>query len=225
MALTLDLFVRKRLTYQDLNNKIQIPIQNYINQKCVIQDEVSAGIAANKIIRRDANGRAKVAAPVENDDIARLDTVKAVTLDSIGAASKTHTHTRSQITNFSHTHTRNEITDFNHTHSNATTSAAGFMSASDKTKLNAITIEKIAVGNYSGNGNSSWRNISVGFSPKMVIVGTSGPDTSQLWFATSSGSAHTNIEVNSSGFRVRAEGSTTSNPNRSGSTFRYCAIR
>ena len=84
MALTLDLFVRKRLTYQDLNNKIQIPIQNYINQKCVIRDEVSADIAANKIVRRDANGRAKVAAPVEADDIARKAEVDAA-VNSLGS--------------------------------------------------------------------------------------------------------------------------------------------
>lgn len=30
---------------------------------------------------------------------------------------KTHTHTKSQITDFSHTHTKSEITDFSHTHS------------------------------------------------------------------------------------------------------------
>ena len=77
MALTLDLFVRKRLTYQDLNNKIQIPIQNYINQKCVIQDEVSADIAANKIVRRDAQGRVKFAAPEEPEHGARKAEVDA----------------------------------------------------------------------------------------------------------------------------------------------------
>lgn len=71
MPLTLELFVRKRLTFQDLNNKIQKPIQDYINLNCVLQDEVSTDIAANKIIRRDANGRVKVAAPVAADDIAR----------------------------------------------------------------------------------------------------------------------------------------------------------
>lgn len=63
MSLSLELFVRKRLTFQDLNNKIQLPIQNYINEKCVIQDEVSEDIAAYKIVRRDAQGRVKFAAP------------------------------------------------------------------------------------------------------------------------------------------------------------------
>ena len=28
-----------------------------------------------------------------------------------------HTHTKSEITDFSHTHTKSEITDFSHTHS------------------------------------------------------------------------------------------------------------
>lgn len=129
-----------------------------------------------------------------------------------------------------HTHVRSDITDFNHTHNNATTSAAGFMSTTDKSKLDAITIEKIAVGSYTGNGSTSWRNISVGFSPNMVIVGTSGSKTPVrdytpwLWLATSSGTTKENIEVTSTGFRVRKDES-NANPNVEDETFRYCAIR
>lgn len=97
MALTLDLFVRKRLTYQDLNNKIQIPIQNYINQKCVIQDEVSVDIAANKIVRRDAQGRVKFAAPEEPEHGARKAEVDAA-VNSLGSQINTQINTlKSQI--------------------------------------------------------------------------------------------------------------------------------
>lgn len=78
MALSLELFVRKRLTYQDLNRKVQQPIQNYINQYLVHQSEVSTGAVGDKIIKRDALGRAKVSAPSANDDIARKDTVDTV---------------------------------------------------------------------------------------------------------------------------------------------------
>lgn len=37
-------------------------------------------------------------------------------LEEIGAAAETHTHTKSNITDFSHTHTKSDITDFAHTH-------------------------------------------------------------------------------------------------------------
>lgn len=125
--------------------------------------------------------------------------IKIASLSGIVEQIKPHTHAKSDITDFSHTHVRSDITDFN------------------------ITIEKIAVGSYTGNGSTSWRNISVGFSPNMVIVGTSY--TSQLWFATSSGTPDKNIEVISTGFRVRAEEEIITTPNRNGYTYHYCAIR
>jgi len=42
----------------------------------------------------------------------------------IGAAPSSHTHTKSQITDFAHTHTKSEITDFAHTHGNITNAGA-----------------------------------------------------------------------------------------------------
>lgn len=107
MALSLKLFVRKRLTYQDLNNMIQIPIQNYINQKCVIVDDVSVSPVGNKIAKRDANGRMKAAAPVAVDDVARLGEINGletminnISVESLGAAPEEHQHVVSDITNF-----------------------------------------------------------------------------------------------------------------------------
>ena len=43
-------------------------------------------------------------------------TLPTATLDEIGAAPKTHTHTKEEITNFTHNHTKTEITDFAHSH-------------------------------------------------------------------------------------------------------------
>ena len=43
-------------------------------------------------------------------------TEKAVATALGGKAASSHTHTKSQITDFSHTHTKSEITDFSHTH-------------------------------------------------------------------------------------------------------------
>lgn len=37
-------------------------------------------------------------------------------LTDLGVAAASHTHTKSNITDFTHTHTKNEITDFNHSH-------------------------------------------------------------------------------------------------------------
>lgn len=69
----------------------------------------------NRIVQRDSAGRAKVAAPAAADDIARKDTVDAV---------------QSNLTN--------HIGSGGSAHAVATTSQAGFMSASDKSKLNGI---------------------------------------------------------------------------------------
>ena len=63
-------FIREILSYQKLNGRFNV-LKNFINEQCVHQDETAKDIVGNNIIRRDANGRAKVAAPVEADDIAR----------------------------------------------------------------------------------------------------------------------------------------------------------
>jgi hypothetical protein len=69
-------FIRETLTYQKLNSRFHV-LKNFINEQCVHQDETAQEIAGNKIIRRAANGTAKVAAPVEDDDIARKAEVDA----------------------------------------------------------------------------------------------------------------------------------------------------
>ncbi|MCM3560577.1 hypothetical protein M4D57_18590 [Brevibacillus borstelensis] len=76
----------------------------------------TSAATASRIIMRDANGRAKVAAPSAADDIARKDTVDAVQANL-----------------------NNHIGTGGTAHAAATTSAAGFMSASDKSKLDGAT--------------------------------------------------------------------------------------
>lgn len=70
-------FIREILSYQKLNGRFHV-LKNFINEQCIHQDETTKEIAGNKLIRRDANGTAKVAAPVEADDIARKAEVDAV---------------------------------------------------------------------------------------------------------------------------------------------------
>ena len=53
----------------------------------------------------------------------------------------------------SHTHTKSEVTDFAHTHSDATTSVAGFMSSTDKTKLDGIASSANNYSHPTGDGN------------------------------------------------------------------------
>jgi hypothetical protein len=69
-------FIREILSYQKLNGRFHV-LKNFINEQCVHQDETTKEIAGNKLIRRAANGTAKVAAPVASDDIARKAEVDA----------------------------------------------------------------------------------------------------------------------------------------------------
>jgi hypothetical protein len=49
-----------------------------------------------------------------------------------------HTHVKSDVTDFDHGHVKADIVDFAHSHSDATASASGFMSYTDKNKLDGI---------------------------------------------------------------------------------------
>ena len=69
-------FIREILTFQKLNGRFNV-LKNFVNEQCVHQDEVAATVAGNKLIKRAANGTAKVAAPVASDDIARKAEVDA----------------------------------------------------------------------------------------------------------------------------------------------------
>ena len=79
-------FIREILSYQKLNGRFHV-LKNFINEQCVHQDETTKEIAGNKLIRRAASGTAKVAAPVEADDIARkaeVDAVADAAADAVG---------------------------------------------------------------------------------------------------------------------------------------------
>lgn len=65
-------------------------------------------------------------------------------------------HTHSEYANSDHTH--NEYATSGHTHSAATTSVAGFMSTSDKTKLNGIAEGASAVGEAWLNGAEAFND-------------------------------------------------------------------
>jgi len=70
-------FIREILTFQKLNGRFNV-LKNFVNEQCVHQDEVATDVVGNKLIKRAANGTAKVAAPVEEDDVARKAEVDAV---------------------------------------------------------------------------------------------------------------------------------------------------
>lgn len=96
--------------------------------KAILDAAVSAA-TANAIIKRDASGRAQVAAPSAAADIARKDTVDAVQTNLTTHAADTTAHL-----------TAAERNTWNAKASTAaaTTAAAGLMSASDKSKLDGV---------------------------------------------------------------------------------------
>lgn len=86
---------------------------------------------ANRIISRDAAGRAQVAAPSAAADIARKDTVDAAITTAASDATGKANAVQSNL--MAHIGTGGAA------HAAATTSAAGFMSAADKSKLDGVT--------------------------------------------------------------------------------------
>lgn len=50
-------FVRERLTFQKINNRISIPIQNYINNYCLKTSDVSPVPTPYKLLKMDAAGK------------------------------------------------------------------------------------------------------------------------------------------------------------------------
>ena len=121
-----------------------------------------------------------------------------------------HTHTKSEITNFkhehsisdvavlqaalntkankSHAHTTSEITDFTHTHSAATLETDGFLSKQDKAKLDNLSYDSGWQEVTFKSGYSKYKNsMSVYIRRKGDIVELTG-----VWKPTSTKSAASN---------------------------------
>ncbi|NBD24313.1 hypothetical protein [Paenibacillus glycinis] len=109
----------------------------------------SAEAAANRLILRDASGRGKVAAPAASDDIARKDTV-----DAVQSNLATHIGTGGAA------------------HAVATQTAAGFASASDKTKLDGIAAGANNYVHPSGDGNLHVPATSTSSNGKVLKAGS-----------------------------------------------------
>ena len=127
-------------------------------------------------------------------------------------------------------------------HAVATHSAAGFMSSTDKTKLDGIqagaTVNKIAVGTYTGvhvtSGTYHEQIITVGFTPIFVMVHTKDSyrwdgdgvngDQSAAFCITGERTANgdTILEIVTNGFRVGSNYS--SDWKRNGTVYSYIAI-
>ena len=99
-------------------------IKTYINNTLTTQiDSAISGLESSKVATANivndltTGGSNKVASA---ETVKTLQNTKAnasdVTTALAGKANATHTHTKSQITDFSHTHTKSQITDFSHTH-------------------------------------------------------------------------------------------------------------
>lgn len=111
-------------------------------------DAATNTAAVNTMIKRDANGRAKVAAPSANDDIARKAEVDAAQATAISTAASDATGKSNTVQANLDSHagdtvkhiTAAERTNWNAkaTTSIATTSANGLMSSIDKSKLDGI---------------------------------------------------------------------------------------
>lgn len=153
---------------------------------------------ANRIIMRDAYGRAKVAAPSASDDIARKDTVDAhanasaphsghattsslsshtgnksnphsVTASQVGAAASSHTHTWSQVTSPPAQATRWP------SWSEVTSKPSTFAPSSHTHTASQVTgVARFSIGTYTGNSENTvydnLQTISLGFTPKAVLV-------------------------------------------------------
>lgn len=107
---------------------------NFVNNQNT-RSRTGALLDAHQLINADTS----ISGTSEN--VVQNKTIKAA-LD--GKANSTHTHTKSQITDFSHTHTKSQITDFAHTHF-----------ATELTDANSYSYSNLDVG---GSANQSTIN-------------------------------------------------------------------
>ncbi|UVI32097.1 hypothetical protein [Paenibacillus spongiae] len=151
----------------------------------------TSAATANRIIQRDTNGRAKVASPSAADDIARKDTVDAVQTVLTGHIGTGGT-----------------------SHASATTGAAGFMSAADKTKLDGVAAGANAYSHPTGDGNLHVPVTGTGNNGKVLKAG-----------ATAGSAAWGNVafsEVMTKPSTLAGYGITDATPTRvSGGVFEY----
>ena len=143
-------------------------LQTALDNKVNTSDVVTTA-TANKILKLDAN--AKLPASITGD----ADTVDGYHATSFALSS--HTHTKSQITDFAHTHTKSEITDFAHTHSKSDiTDFAHTHVISDITNLQTSLDAKVSKSGDIMDGNYTIR--STNSTTAILSVGKSS-DSSQ----------------------------------------------